>query len=40
MTHASAAYVARYSMKKVTGKRADDHYWRVSPIDGEPSCCV
>ena len=35
VTHASAAYVARYSMKKVTGKRADDHYWRVSPIDGE-----
>ena len=34
MTHASAAYVARYSLKKVTGKRADDHYWRVSPVDG------
>ena len=35
VTHASAAYVARYSLKKVTGKRADDHYWRVSPVDGE-----
>lgn len=35
VTPASADYCARYSLKKVTGKAADDHYWRVSPIDGE-----
>lgn len=35
LTPQSAGYCARYSMKKVTGKRADDHYFRVSPIDGE-----
>lgn len=31
----SAAYVARYSMKKVTGDLAEDHYRRKSPIDGQ-----
>lgn len=34
MTFQSAAYVARYSMKKVTGSLAEDHYRRVSPVDG------
>ena len=36
VTHASAAYCARYALKKITGKGADDHYWRVSPVDGSP----
>lgn len=45
VTYASAGYVARYAMKKVTGKRADDHYFRQSPIDGqmyrvEPEFCT
>lgn len=31
----SAGYVCRYSMKKITGDRADDHYRRTSPIDGK-----
>ncbi|WNK14015.1 MAG: replication initiator protein [Microvirus sp.] len=31
----SAAYVARYVMKKVTGDNADSHYSRVSPHTGE-----
>lgn len=31
---ASAAYVARYCLKKVTGDRAADHYQRITP-DGE-----
>lgn len=31
VTFESAAYVARYVMKKITGDRADDHYARVSP---------
>lgn len=35
VTHASAGYVARYALKKINGKRADDHYFRRSPIDGE-----
>lgn len=35
VTPQSAGYCARYSMKKVTGLRADDHYFRVSPVDGE-----
>lgn len=34
VTHQSAGYVARYVQKKITGVRADDHYSRVSPIDG------
>ena len=34
VTHASAEYCARYALKKITGKVADDHYWRVSPVDG------
>lgn len=35
VTPASAGYVARYCTKKITGARADDHYSRVSPIDGQ-----
>ena len=31
----SAAYIARYVTKKVTGKRADSHYERVDPTTGE-----
>lgn len=31
----SAAYCARYVMKKRGGEKAADHYNRVSPIDGE-----
>lgn len=31
----SAAYVARYVMKKITGNMADDHYKRVDPHTGE-----
>lgn len=34
LTYQSAAYVARYTLKKINGDRADDHYTRVSPIDG------
>lgn len=34
VTFQSAGYVARYSMKKITGSLADDHYTRVSPVDG------
>lgn len=31
----SAAYVARYVMKKITGPKADEHYKRVDPETGE-----
>lgn len=34
LTYESAAYVARYNLKKVSGDRADDHYSRISPVDG------
>lgn len=34
LTYKSAAYTARYCMKKIGGDRADDHYTRTSPIDG------
>ena len=34
LTHKSAAYCARYSMKKINGDDADEHYFRQSPIDG------
>lgn len=34
LTYQSAAYTARYCFKKVGGDKADDHYSRVSPIDG------
>lgn len=35
VTFQSAAYVARYVMKKVNGDRADEHYQRVSLSTGE-----
>ena len=31
----SAAYVARYIMKKITGKKAKDHYEEIDPESGE-----
>lgn len=31
---ASVAYIARYTTKKITGAPAEDHYRRVSPVDG------
>lgn len=34
VTHQSAGYVSQYVQKKITGGRADDHYSRVSPVDG------
>lgn len=33
-TYKTAGYVARYVTKKIGGKAADDHYSRISPIDG------
>lgn len=35
LTYQSAAYTARYVMKKINGDRSDDHYTRVSPVDGQ-----
>lgn len=35
VSYQSAAYVARYCMKKVTGAKADDYYTRVDPDTGE-----
>jgi hypothetical protein len=35
LTVASAGYVARYCIKKMTGDKADEHYRRVSPVNGE-----
>lgn len=35
LTFDSAAYVARYVTKKVTGDAAKDHYERVNPLTGE-----
>ena len=35
VTFKSAGYVARYCLKKMTGELADDHYYRVSPVDGQ-----
>nr|QJB21019.1 MAG: replication initiator protein [Microvirus sp.] len=37
VTFESAAYVARYVMKKVTGDAADEHYSTVDPLTGEIS---
>jgi len=31
----SAAYIARYCVKKIGGPKAADHYYRLSPIDGQ-----
>lgn len=35
VTFESAAYVARYIMKKITGSNAENRYWSVNPITGE-----
>jgi hypothetical protein len=35
VTFASAAYVARYILKKITGKGAEDHYLKVNKETGE-----
>lgn len=35
VTFDSAAYVARYVVKKITGEKADDHYWKVNEETGE-----
>jgi hypothetical protein len=35
VTFESAAYVARYIMKKVTGKNAQEHYTEIDPESGE-----
>lgn len=35
LTFDSAAYVARYVIKKVNGERAETHYTRVNPVTGE-----
>lgn len=32
VTYQSAAYCTRYVMKKMTGDKADDHYWRINPL--------
>jgi len=37
VTFESAAYVARYIMKKVTGAKAEDHYWKIDEMTGEVS---
>lgn len=35
LTFESAAYVARYVTKKITGARAESHYERLNPLTGE-----
>jgi hypothetical protein len=35
VNYQTAGYCARYVVKKWTGKLADNHYFRVSPIDGK-----
>lgn len=35
VTQESAGYVARYVLKKVNGRMADDHYRRIHPLTGE-----
>ena len=40
VTFESAAYVARYVMKKVTGDAAEEHYSTVDPLTGEILCRV
>jgi len=35
VTFESAAYVARYIMKKITGDAADEHYQYLNPVTGE-----
>lgn len=40
VTFESAAYVARYVMKKITGDAATEHYARVNSLTGEIVNCV
>lgn len=40
MTFETAAYVARYCCKKVTGRRAVEHYEVIHPLTGEVSVLV
>lgn len=45
VNYQTAGYVARYCLKKYKGENADDHYSRLSPIDGQvhrvqPEFCV
>lgn len=35
LNYETAAYTARYIMKKVTGKKAEEHYTKVHPYTGE-----
>lgn len=35
LTFKSSCYIARYCFKKIGGDKADEHYYRRSPIDGE-----
>jgi len=35
LNYQTAAYTARYIMKKMTGKQAEEHYMRVNPYTGE-----
>jgi len=35
LNYQTAAYTSRYIMKKVTGKKAEEHYMRVDPTTGE-----
>lgn len=35
LTFESAAYTARYATKKITGKKAKEHYERIDPLTGE-----
>ena len=35
LNYDSAAYTARYIMKKITGTRAEEHYQKVCPMTGE-----
>lgn len=35
LTFESAAYIARYTMKKITGDQAEEHYQRIDPDTGE-----
>lgn len=40
VTFQSAAYVARYIMKKISGDLADDHYQKIDAVTGEITKCV
>lgn len=38
VTFESAAYTARYVLKKITGESAQEHYLQVDPVTGEIAC--